>query len=416
MIQKIRAWAEKSGQWLVILFGFMLPLSTAATNAILGLLLLCWVCGPWKSQILQGLNHTLVRAFGVLWLWALIAMSYSAATYSAMGSAFYEVSKGWLLLFLLPFCQKEWVAQRAKWAFLAAMGLTLGAGALKMAGILSIGAKFSEAAAFKNHIVTSYFMAFAAYALADEAYRQKAYRWFLVLGAALAVFYVFFMNMGRTGHVLLLVLAMLYVIQHWRWKGLCLGLPLVLLSVVGMAFLSDHFWGRFGSLMQLGAGVQSQDISLMHRLTFAETSFLAALQHPWLGWGTGAFSKAYAEIAEPLGLMLTDNPHNQYLLTWVEQGIVGVILLALVFHRIFQSIARLSAEYRPLAEALLLSVVIGCLGNSLLKDFSEHLFFLWWLAILFSRTPSVYTRAEPHKPLPPISAKESLKCDTHFFH
>ena len=389
-MKKIQGFALFSGEWLIVVLGFVLPLSTAATNVVMGALILCWFFGPWKSQLRMGLNHTLVRAFGVLFLSALMALSYTHASWSQGTHSLYEVSKGLCLLFLLPFCQKSLTTSRAQQAFLVAMGITFILGVLKVAGLITLGEKFSQAAVFKNHIVTSYFMAFSAYWLADYAYREKAYRYLAMVGCAAAMFYVFILNVGRTGHVMLLVLMLTYMVQHWRWKGLYYGLPLLGALVLGVSSLSDHFSMRFGSLLDLGSLSAGSDISLIYRLEFAKTSFWAALEHPWFGWGTGAFETAYRSMAAPIGQMMTDNPHNQYLMTWVETGLVGLVLLALVFYRIWQLCLRLPRERQALAQALLISFVVGCLGNSLLKDFSEHFFFLSWVAFLFSTTPSVY--------------------------
>jgi O-antigen ligase len=91
-------------------------------------------------------------------------------------------------------------------------------------------------------------------------------------------------------------------------------------------------------------------------------------------------------------MVATDNPHNQYLLTGVELGVVGLFGLLGLFIVQWRMAARLPpGQERMLAFALLLSITTGCLFNSFLADHSEGLFYVWATALLCAGVPSPRT-------------------------
>jgi O-antigen ligase len=101
--------------------------------------------------------------------------------------------------------------------------------------------------------------------------------------------------------------------------------------------------------------------------------------------GTGGFRGAYQRQIGNSQMVVTDNPHNQYLLTGVELGLVGLVGLAAWLIIQWRMAARLPRrQERMLAYAMLLAITTGCLFNSFLADHSEGLFYVWTTALLFA--------------------------------
>ena len=84
-------------------------------------------------------------------------------------------------------------------------------------------------------------------------------------------------------------------------------------------------------------------------------------------------------------MLPTRNPHNQYLLTASQVGLVGLALLLLL---VLTAVAlRESAAGRTgpdLARGLVLTIVVGSLFNSLLIDHTESMFFAWMSGLLYA--------------------------------
>jgi O-antigen ligase len=79
------------------------------------------------------------------------------------------------------------------------------------------------------------------------------------------------------------------------------------------------------------------------------------------------------------------NPHNQYLLTAIDLGLLGFGLLLYLFYRQWRLAKMLpSALERNLAHGLLLAIMSGCLFNSLLLDHSEGLLYGWMSGLLYA--------------------------------
>jgi O-antigen ligase len=112
------------------------------------------------------------------------------------------------------------------------------------------------------------------------------------------------------------------------------------------------------------------------------------MSDPILGTGTGSYNAAF-QIKRPDIYNITKgskrNPHNEYLLIAVQLGLVGVLLLLYLFYTQFISSKKISNnEVKYLSQGLVLLIVIGCLGNSLIMDSGEGHFWAFFSAVLFS--------------------------------
>jgi O-antigen ligase len=87
-------------------------------------------------------------------------------------------------------------------------------------------------------------------------------------------------------------------------------------------------------------------------------------------------------------MLPTRNPHNQYLLTTAEVGLVGLASLLLLFAQQRRCATRLQDELSTtLARGLVLTVMVGSLFNSLLIDHVESLLFAWLSGLLYAALP-----------------------------
>jgi O-antigen ligase len=108
-------------------------------------------------------------------------------------------------------------------------------------------------------------------------------------------------------------------------------------------------------------------------------------ENPLFGVGIGGFINAYKKQVKNSPMVATDKPHNQYPLTAVELGLVGLGVLLLLFVVQWHSAIRLPGkQVRMLAYALILAIITGSLFNVFLADHTEAFFYIWVIGILFS--------------------------------
>ncbi|MGH8348873.1 MAG: O-antigen ligase family protein, partial [Pseudomonas sp.] len=120
------------------------------------------------------------------------------------------------------------------------------------------------------------------------------------------------------------------------------------------------------------------------RMEWYKNSLDIVREHPIFGAGTGGFPKAYAEKTLGSGKLVPAHPHNEYLLIAVQLGLVGLALLFYLFYRQWRLASSLPlALEQNLARGLLLTIIFGCLFNSLLVDHTEGLLYAWLSGLLY---------------------------------
>lgn len=381
--------------WLAFLIGFGLPISTAFDNIAAGLLLLAWaVTGDWQQRWQRLCNNPASYAVGGLLLLAAVGMVWSLG--STKETLRYFEKYAALLLALCLFTVSFERSHRQ----LALRGF---AGAALLTAIVSFGFKFgivpaswfpqrlpSNPAIFKLHITHGFFVAIGAYFLMIEAMQSTDRRWRvgLVLAALLTAANVLVIE-GRTGYLVLAVLLAYLFIQRFRWRGAAVSVVILAATVlVAQQFPESAAMRRMATGMeelkawQRGDRVEETS-SMGVRMQFATTSLGMIAARPFLGVGTGGFEAAY-RAATPEGNVVSNNPHNQYLLTTAQFGMVGLLVLLTLFATLWHASARFEFHDRLLAQGVLLAYLVGNLFNSFLYDHSEARFFAWSIGLLFA--------------------------------
>jgi len=401
----IAARAGIATRYLAIAIGFTLPISTAMDNVLLALLLVCWLTsGNWRVR------YATVRSNAV----ALAALAYLAFVALGLlwspdplheGLTYLRKYNDLLLIPILVTVFTDPQDQRRGLIALAcAIALTLLASLALAIGALPGGGIVTGEAAnptvFKKHITQNILMAFGCLLFSELARDAAGSRLRLLWGAlaGLAAFNVLFLVRGRTGYLVLAALAVLYLFTRLRWRGLLAAVVLVVAGFVSAYELSPAFHQRvstgMGEMSQQPGETPQGGVSV--RLEFYRNTLGLIRDHPMLGVGTGGFVHAYAGRVQGTPMEPTRNPHNQYLLTAAELGVVGLVLLLFLFAQQWRCAGRLPNEHlRALARGLVLTIMVGSLFNSLLIDHVESLLFAWLSGLLFAALPP--KRVKPGK-------------------
>jgi len=283
--------------------------------------------------------------------------------------------------------------ERALRAFKAAVVLTLVLSFLVWLGLTDAG--FVEHSqidpvVFKLKITHSVLMSFGAFAFALQARAaaDSRSRMLPALVAGLAAFNVFYMVHGRTGQLVLLALLLYFFFSWLRWRGLLVAAAAGA-TIAGTAYLApssalhQRVQTTIGEISDWRAGKPAQLANM--RLEAWSNSVEIVKSHPLVGAGTGGFAAAYARQVQGTSMMPLPQPENQYLLTTIQLGIVGLAALLALFAVQWRLASRLATRMdTDLARGLVVTMVVGCLFNSFLLDHTESLFYAWLTGLLFA--------------------------------
>jgi O-antigen ligase len=382
----VRITSQSFAQWLAVILAAAIGFSNTLT--LLSSTVLALLC---CLQMRREDWRMIIRQPATLAILFLVALSVIDATFSSANG--HDISQAlrktarllFFPLFLTLFTNIIW-QYRAVTAFLLVF-------------ILSILTWYYSGVTFRDSIFSSLFAAFLVFTLAHYCFENRSNRLLLWLAIPIMLFlthFLFFKGDGRVGQYLFVMFVVLFVWQRFVFNiKMYIGAFAILCAVIGGSFLaSDHFVHRHNKAWQEIQQYMHEDeanipygSSLGTRLILAHNSWELVKLKPWLGWGTGSFREVYAEYAPEAQIkedIQRTNPHNQYLLTWVELGLPG--LVCLIF--LFTSLAWFFFQYKNingyLGFGLTCAMIIGCTMNSWLLDITSTFFFIFFAAMLYS--------------------------------
>jgi len=389
-----RMLSERTAQWATIALGVSIPISVALDNVLLVVVLAGWLfAGDFRETLRVIKRSRTVLAALVLYGLLLVGTLYGDRD---TGDATRILVKYLNLLFIPLFAVLLRTAHMRRLAllgFAASLGLMLFLSYLAAAGVPFPGwimpADSPHPTVFKRYLTHGILIAFASFlfaqlAFASSAQRQRA---FWTVAALLAAAYVMLLSPGRTGHLMLGVLA-LYLGYSWkRWRGVAVAAAVTASCVAVLVQVPGPFQQLYGPVAGGQQSLQSSErarISNQSRIDFYRASLAIVQEHPFLGVGTGGFTRAYADKTRGTDAFPTRNPHNEYLLMTVQLGLAGLVALLYLFWQHWRESARLATPIEcRLARGLVLAIAVGCLFNSLLLDHTEGLLYAWLTGVLF---------------------------------
>jgi hypothetical protein len=384
------------GRGAAIGLGFSLPISTAIDNLLLAVVVACFVLGgDYRARLSFIAKNPALLAplalFGVLALGTL----YSAAAPGEAGGFLYKYLELLLIPVIAAFFREPSTRRAAIHAFAGAIVLTvllsfaLHVSVLARSPLLLQDESFSVP--FKHSLTHAILVGFGAFVFVQLALaaRSAVARWAWFGMAAAAVANMTLLVPGRTGFVVLGVLALYTGYALWRWRGL-VAIAVASVLMASLAYrISDRFHDRVARALEeysaqradVPAGATS---SVAIRMEFYRNSLAIVRDHPFVGVGTGGFRQAYADRVRGTGMTPTSNPHNEYLLLAVQIGCGGVLVLIFVLWAQWTSAPRLASPPETrIARGLVLVIGVGGLFNSLLIDHTEGLLYAWLTAVLY---------------------------------
>ncbi len=227
------------------------------------------------------------------------------------------------------------------------------------------------------------FLVVFAYLVLQRAMLEKKYR-FLWGGFFVAICYdIFFILNTRTGWLIFIVLSALFIFQHFSIKKQLVFYVVLIFLWSGIFYASSSVQYRVNeaikSLQKYDAAKRNSRTSIGLRLDWYQNSIELIKRKPVFGYGTGAYETAQKPIIEGTAIKPATDPHNEFFLTTIQIGFVGLSLLLALFLdpvlRSFKLIRRKETAQAFALQATVLFLFIGCFFNSwLLSTVPGHIF------------------------------------------
>lgn len=356
---------------------------TSLFEALLLSLILC------SSHLRSGYSESLkdVRVLLSLFFlaWIFIAMSWGVAPY---GDRLEEVWS-WRKLLLVPavFMLFKEVGAKKSMNFvfiLTCAGYMVGSW-LGYLGFVSLDR--DPAHFLENHSTQGVFFSVAAFMCVVNLMRSKS-NVFGILG-------YLFLIIGFVTNILMVLTgksSFVFLISVLFAAGMLIGgkfarLFAILLVVIGMVFLAsvENTRDRIGEAIYQLKTVDSPSIhgsSMGLRIVMWRVTLKMIADKPFLGSGSGSYKYDYAKhINELVGWQkfVSDNPHQQYMHIWAEQGIIGLVIFLCVIISWTWYPPDLPKSYYWIAIGILIGTSLNGFANGHFSSFSEGRLF--WILV-----------------------------------
>lgn len=373
-----------------------MPISRALFNLSALLMLLGWIFSGdfgnrFRSIYRNPMAMAAIALFGIVALGGLYSMAdvHLIAADILVFSKLLYIPLVWTLL-----SSSKWL-NRAHWAYVAGMMITLLAVYadiwLDIPGTRTYAADLGDDhGVFYHHIAQSMAMSFfTIYALHRgliAQLRKSKILWLTV--AVLATISVTHLSASRTGHLCLLAGFLAAAVVHLPRRRLLVAIPLGLALAAALVLSSSTLQDRFQKGYQEIVDFKfTNDYSSMGaRLQMWHISTQLIAEAPILGHGTGSYPQLAKErfADDQMCSIGCPQPHNQFMFTGVENGLVGVLFLLVFMASPVYAAYRKQIGSLRLAIPLVAIMLMANLFDSALLIRPEGYFFISALALVMS--------------------------------
>lgn len=369
-------------QWLLLALAISLICSNLTTMILTPILCVLAFLQTDKRIWRKIFSHPIILPILCLVAISIVSAIFSEADKSSLLQALRKSTRLLFLPLLLPlFVQQLW-HKRVMIAFLATL-------------LLAVCLRTMHIAMLRDPIFTSLFVAFGVYALAHFSVENKKLLFITIPIGLLFTYFLFFINGGRVGQYLFVMLFALFLWQRFaKSLKVQIGAGVLLLALLSSAFLPGNNFAlrqmqAMGEIKQYFTEDKaniSRESSMGVRLILAQGTLEVIKLKPWLGFGTGSFRNAFYTYAPESHVRdaKPGNPHNQYLLTWLELGIPGLLALVATFICMGYYFFRQKTLNGYLGLGFVACMAIGCTMNSWLLDFTSCFYFVFFAAMFAS--------------------------------
>jgi O-antigen ligase len=335
---------NKVQQVLFILLGITIPTSIAITNLIIGLLVFCWFLEGNFQQKLEEIKSSkwMLSIFGLIVMYGLGMIWGDFHTHAE-----YQFQRLPLLL-VFPVLITTNISQRAiKHGAISFLITTFISAVISIAinnnviaplasymSFFSSGGNVSAFIKYNYHnVLLSLASTLSLYILIEKKTKYRKLLLLFIVAYAVSIF----TERGRAGQVIFNLSALFYIMYYNRNNFLRLVTFLVVLfSFQFIVYKTTKVYkNRLVTVSNIikNEGFELDGESEDIRYVFLRETLNRIVKKPIFGYGTGSFGTIFDnEVKTGDDFLFHKTPHNQYLYVCFELGIIGLILLLLIFY------------------------------------------------------------------------------------
>jgi O-antigen ligase len=367
----------------VLVAAAAVPFSTSATNIAFALAFGAWLCsGRFFAMLQVAALHPVARGAAVLLALAIAGTLWSSASVAESAEALGKYRKLLLLVMLLPLLDSPYWRRAVLVSLFGSLAMLLLISIAVHVGLAGMPTRdpLQGAIVTRHHITHGFLMALlavGAVVLAATA-QSSAGRWAAATVAVSAVANSLIMTHSRTGYLIFAALLISAATYRFRWKGLLTATMAATLFGLLAYHASPAVQMRVDAAVSEVRGYHRGDVvtSTGIRLHFYYRALDIVFDYPWVGAGTGAWPTEYERrsATDPPELRRVSgmgNPHNEYLLTAVQWGALGLTLHLVALVGLFKLAGCLPLRRALIARGTLVVFAVGSLFNSFFWDTTE---------------------------------------------
>ena len=415
-ISNIKQFCDKAAFFCAISFMIFIPFSTALMNIFIFLtLIFVLFTGNLKNNLIMAWRNPVSKVALILFFLLILSFNWTIDSSEAF-DVLKKYNELWYIALILPLFNSDRRRNIGIQAYLISMGIVLvGVYLMYFEIIMPIewtlkGREhhFNVDGGFASHIITNILMAFAMFIAAHKSVLSRSFfKVPYIIYFVFSAYYVLFISTGTSGQILAIILILLFIIQHTGVRATLIIPPIFALIIIGtypgvleklgLPYVKNLTYSSENNGLRFAV---DKIVVRYHHLISTDTAgnntrprqYFYALKlirdEPWIGTGVGSYSEALRS-KEPEFYAATrvgkNNPHNEFLMISVQLGAIGLFVLLYLFYTQAASSDRIrEKEYKYIAQGLVVLIIIGCMGNSMLLDSKEGHFWAFFSALLFS--------------------------------
>lgn len=371
---------------------FFIPISITCSLSIIIASVLTLFGGHLKEKVSIIFQYTMNWIAVVLIIMLAFGMFHNVISLKESWPIFLKYShKIFFMLFIIPLFLNTYWRQAALNTLIASAIFTSVLMIFSYLKIIYLPNLFnSHIAIHVDPISLSILTAFVIFLLTNRVIDAPKRRILNTVMTLFLIFFLYYINIERTGMIIGLTRMALLLIQRLKWKGLLATFMAIPIMATGLYVTSTAVYTRtnvaINDIKEGWHAKQQQYTSLSLRIAFAKKTIQLIKQRPWFGYGTGSFPSVYKTTRGP---MLTPHgrlkhPHNSFLHIAMQIGLIGLAVFLVWLISQYIELTHLPKPEQYLAMGLLITFTMSCLSVSAFLHHHNALFYMTFAAILFA--------------------------------
>ncbi|MFA7578323.1 MAG: O-antigen ligase family protein [Candidatus Muiribacteriota bacterium] len=377
---------------LLIIYAFFIPISQAAGNILLGLMLITWLIAPdWKNKIKTLKSNKVILCLLLFWFFQLIGIIWSVDRSNGF-KVFWKFRYVMLFPVVMDMIQpKNNIKYLISYIYGVSVTVLLSFGIYFniYKGFVEIETKYTP---FAHHAQHATMIAIAIIFIIQNFILKSASLKSKILSIIAVILFTvnLYITGGRTGQICFIALIFVLFVANSKRKILSFISAMIFAAIfitTGFYFVPEFKTGIDAAIYDINQYPKNSNTSLGLRFNIIEGAIPNIKKSPVFGNGTGSFKSLHHKFLEekyPQNTKL-DIAHNTYLHVLLENGITGLLIFLYIWAALIITSIKNKDEYQYLRFSIIIVFLLSMInGDVMIVGFLRGVFF-FFTSLLFNR-------------------------------